>query len=453
MKKVLTFILFMSIGFVYSQEDSLIVSALKNGKVSGYWRNFLMVTTNHGDLKDWNALATGGLLKYETGAYHNFKIGIGYYTSYNLNISDITARDERTGRESRYDIGLFDITDPSKKEIHFLGELYLKYETKEHILTIGRQKMKTAFLNPEDGRMIPTLNQGIWYKNKQLKHTAFGLGWLTHIGVRSSTGFNKVENSISIYPVGRNLDGSASGYRNNISSAGIGIASVTYKRNKWRVHAIDYFVENVFNTAYLLADYKVKSFGLDWKISGQYVRQDQVNNGGNVELNKAYFQSNSSNTFGFQLQARTKSKWTFSGNYNRITGHGRFLFPREWGRETLFTFQKRERSEGVGDMHAWVIVVSKKLVFKNESSVVVKVGYGQYYRPDVTNTRLNKFAMPANDQLNVDLFYNFGKPLKGLGFEYLMTYKGAIGNTYENDNFVINKVDMFNHSLIMNYRF
>ena len=97
--------------------------------------------------------------------------------------------------------------------------------------------------------------------------------------------------------------------------------------------------------------------------------------------------------------------------------------------------------------------MAKNWKFKNGGLFKAKIGYGQYYRPDAKSFETNKYAMPANDQLNIDVFYDFGGALKGLGFEYLITYKGAIGNTYDNANFIINKVDMWNHNVVMNYRF
>ena len=80
----------------------------------------------------------------------------------------------------------------------------------------------------------------------------------------------------------------------------------------------------------------------------------------------------------------------------------------------------------------------------------MKVGYGHYYRPDVKEFHLNKYAMPANDQLNIDFYYFLGKHLQ---LEYLLTRKGLLGNSYENPNFEINKVNMWHHNIIMNYKF
>ena len=64
---------------------------------------------------------------------------------------------------NRYEIGLFDIEDPSnKKDIDRLEELYLKYNFKNATITVGKQLINTPFINLQDGRMRPTVVEGVW---------------------------------------------------------------------------------------------------------------------------------------------------------------------------------------------------------------------------------------------------------------------------------------------------
>ena len=86
--------------------------------------------------------------------------------------------------------------------------------------------------------------------------------------------------------------------------------------------------------------------------SFQVVRQDAVSDGGNKDAAKSYFKKGSkSMSFGGKLGWKN-NRWETSLNYNRITAHGRYLMPREWGRDPFFTFLPRERNEGLGDVHA-----------------------------------------------------------------------------------------------------
>lgn len=455
MKRVLTIAFSWISIFAFAQEEAAdLKEAFTKGQASGYVRSFFMATQNEGSLQDWTALAIGGKLKYNTARYKGFSVGAAFYNTFNLGISDITTLDPTTGRPSRYESGLFDVNDLSKKEINLLGELYLDYKYKQHMLTVGRFMVKTPFLNPEDGRMIPTLESGVWYNYKSKnKKSSFDAMWITHIAARSTSEFMTVANSIGSYPVGKNPDGSNSNYRGNLSSAGMAVLAYKYQGDRFGLKAYDYFVENIFNTAFVEPSLKFKKSEVEHKVSGQYLLQTKVNDGGNEDPTMAYVHDDVAQVMGAQYKLTTKKKWSFSANWNYVTAQGRFVFPREWGREFLFTFQKRERLEGVGNTHAWMVDAKKSISMKKAGVLDVTVGYGQYYRPEANNFELNKYAFPANDQLNLDVFWFTRSDKKGLVVELLLTYKGSLGDTFENPNFTLNKMNMMNYNLVLNYLF
>lgn len=144
------------------------------------------------------------------------------------------------------------------------------------------------------------------------------------------------------------------------------------------------------------------------------------------------------------------NRWETSLNYNRITAHGRYLMPREWGRDPFFTFLPRERNEGLGDVHA----IMGKINYKLPSlKLTASAAFGFYKLPEVTNFALNKYGLPSYNQLNVDIRYQFAGLLKGLETQFLYVYKDKTGNSYDNDKYVINKVDMNLWNLVFNYQF
>lgn len=434
-------------------QSTSVKDAFKKGKTTGYIRSFFMATQNEGDLQDWNALAIGGFLKYQTSSYYGFSFGAAFYNSMNLGISDITVRDAQTNKESRYESGLFDVNDLTNREVSILGELYLKYQNNGHNLTIGRYKLKTPFLNPEDGRMIPTLEQGVWYNYlSSTKKWSVDATWITHIAARSTSEFMSTGRSVGSYPQGKNPDGSNSNYKGNVHSAGLGIVAFNYKDEHFGFKAYDYHFDNVFNMPFVEGYVKFGGERFTHKISGQYGAQFKMGNGGNEDPTKAYVHDDLAQVIGAQYQIKLPKGCIVSGNWNYITDNGRFLFPREWGREFFFVFQKRERLEGAGNTQAWMIDIKREFAMGNQT-LAVKIGYGQYLRPEANSFELNKYAFPANDQLNVDIFFYTRKDRKGLVIEWLTSYKGAIGNTFENPNFIINKVNMINHNIVLNYLF
>ena len=178
-----------------------------------------------------------------------------------------------------------------------------------------------------------------------------------------------------------------------------------------------------------------------------------MNKGGNEELNKAFFQTKEARLWGAQLQFIPQNKLTISINYNHIGKEGRFLFPREWGREFLFTFQRRERNEGTGNAHAWTTQVSKTWSWTGSHKLKLNAGYGHYYRPSANDVTYNKYTLPANSQTNFGVLYHFGGILKGMRLEYLVAYKRLLDSTVSNPRFIINRVNMWNHNLVLNYQF
>lgn len=444
----------MSVALSQKKDTLSFFEHIASGKLSGYSRTFFMATQNQGALKDWSSLATGGLLKYETKAFHSFSAIIGYYQANNLMINKgMTQPDSITGKYSRYETGLYDLQDLNKKEISLLGELSLNYSKNSFTGTIGRFKLISPFINPEDGRMIPTLVQGGWLKYQPSKKILIQGGYISHIAVRGTSKFNTVANSIGIFPLGKNDSGKISDYKGNLSSKGIGVINVKIDRKKWGVNAWDYYVDNIFNTSILEPFVKFGKKKFQHKLSAQHVYQVKLNSGGNADQSKAYFTDKSAQIYGAQYILSVNKKWNFSANWNYITGQGQFLFPREWGREFIFVFQKRERLEGVANTQAWVVDAKRNFVIKEKHLFNVSLGYGQYYRPDVKDFSNNKYGFPANDQLNVDLFFFSRKDKKGLGIEWLTVFKRALGDTYNNPNFILNKVNMINHNLVLHYRF
>jgi hypothetical protein len=73
--------------------------------------------------------------------------------------------------------------------------------------------------------------------------------------------------------------------------------------------------------------------------------------------------------------------------------------------------------------------------------------------PDVKNYALNKYGLPSYTQLNIDLSYEFIDFLEGLELQALYVHKTNQGETYQNEKYIINKVNMSNYNLILNFHF
>ena len=431
---------------VGAQSDTL----QSGGKFSGQWRTHFMSTLNKGELKDFSALATGGKLKYQYHFGQHLEVGAAFYSSFNLGISDISATDPVTGKTSRYEAGLFNLQDLTQKEIVLLGEAYLKFKLRYHEVTMGRMKVETHLLNSQDGRMIPNLEQGVWYTQKPNEKLAFGLGIFNKIAPRSTDRFYGIGGSIGTYPVGRNPDGNPSGYSGNTSSDFLAVGNIRWNPTKSVLLKIsDYWVDNVFHTLYVEPAYDFDIGNKKLNLSTQWIHQDRLNEGGNADPSKRYFSDQAANVYGLQLSL--KGKTTVSLGYNRIAHTGRFLFPREWGRESLFSFQKRERSEGNADTYALLMTIDKNWTF-NSGKLHSILSTGRHWKATVATAEDNKYALPNYTHLNLDLFYTSAR-LKNLQPEFLLTYKRGNGEIPDNAYLFLNKVDLLHINLVVNYNF
>ena len=434
-------------------DSTSILSAFRKGTFSGHFRYYFMATDNKEGLTDYYANAVGGGIKFETGKFKNFQVGVSGFFVYNIGSSDLSIPDSKTKQMNRYETGLFDIEDPSnKKDIDRLEELYIKYHFKSNHITLGKQLINTPFINLQDGRMRPTEVEGIWTEINSIKKIRLQVGYLYGISPRSTVKWFKVAESIGVYPVGVNDEGIKSAYAGNLESKGIFLAGITTQLNEnLKLQFWNQYTENIFNSAMLQADYEYpltqnsKLFA-----AAQFVRQDAVDDGGNEDPSKTYFEKGArAITFGTRLGWKN-DKWETSLNYNRITADGRYLMPREWGRDPFFTFLPRERNEGLGDAHAVVGKFNYKIP---KARVTTSIAIGHYELPDVTDFKLNKYGIPSYNQLNIDARYKFGGILKGLETQLLFVYKGKTGNSYGNDKYVINKVDMSLWNIVFNYQF
>jgi hypothetical protein len=438
---------------VETVDTNSILAAFKRGHFNGHFRYFFMATDNKSGLTDYYANAAGGGIRYETALFHGFQFAVSGFYTFNIGSSDLSKKDTASGQFNRYEIALFDVNNANnKKDIDRLEEFYLKYRYKNASVTLGRQLLNTPFINLQDGRMRPTGVEGIWMELNEVKKIKIEGGLLYAVSPRGTTKWYSIGESMGIYPTGVNADGTKSLYSNNISSKALALVGINFKAGKnLKLQAWNVYTENVFNTAMLQADLNFVQknesvvFG-----AAQIINQHALNDGGNKDPAKTYFEKGGS-SLSFGARAGWKNKtWETGINYNRITGKGRYLMPREWGREPFFTFLPRERNEGLGDVHALMAKVNYNIP---KARIKTSLAAGYYNLPDVKNFRLNKYGLPSFSQLNGDIRYSFTGMFNGLEAQLLLTGKINNGETYHNNKFVFNKVNMMLYNLVLNYHF
>ncbi|MBK6364700.1 MAG: hypothetical protein IPF52_14875 [Saprospiraceae bacterium] len=435
-----------------SVTDSMtLLSAFKKGKVNGHFRYFFSATDNKGDLSDYYASAVGGGLRFETATYKGFSSGISGFYLFNAGSGDLLKKDSLTGQPNRYEISLFDLTNTeSLEEINRVEEFFIKYQKNDFKVTFGRQLLNTPFINLQDGRMRPTAAEGFWVEAPVSKMHGFQLGWVYGMAPRSTSKWYDIGESVGLYTTGIDTSGERSKYSKNVNTKGAFLFNYHLKPiSGLEINLWNLYFDNVFNITLLQAEMERSLGNGTGYLGSQNAMQVKVGQGGNVDSEKAYYQ-NKNNVFilGGRLGWKNK-KWDHSLNVNRISDGGKFLMPREWGRDYFYTFMPRERNEGQGDVTAIVV----KSVYKMNKDLSVIAMLGKVHLSDVENFYLNKYGLPSYLQLNMDIRYRFSGWLQGLEAQFLFVNKWKQGENYDNLRYVIHKVDMQLYNVILNFRF
>lgn len=453
MKFILTCSLVFGFFFAIGQEIKPDTFSLKRiftkGDLKGSIRQFSMFTNNSEGLTDYYAMAIGAGLNYESRLWKNFQINFGGFFVHDLGSSDFSKIDPVANTISRYDAGLFDVLELNNSLISRVEKMNVRYFFKNSNLTFGKQIIKSPLVNPQDGRMTSSMMEGLYADINPTKKLHLEVGWLYRSSPRSTFEWFKIGNSIGTYPMGVSVDSKKSNYFSNVDSKGLLILGGNYAflRNA-KLTAWNYMIENVSNTSFFQWNQTLPTSKIYYGL--QLISQKALNSGGNLDQTKTYMAAGSKSLiFGSSL-GLIWGKNNFNINYSRITEKGRFQFPREWGRDPLFTFLQRERNEGLGDVHAFTGNFSKSLAHKK---LQLDIGAGKYVLPDVKNSRLNKYGMPSYSQLNVAMKYSPKRMFDGLEFQVLFVRKWNNGELYNDQKYRINKVDMSNTNVILNYNF
>ncbi len=414
----------------------------RNGKANGKSRIYYMNTDNENPLTDYHGLGIGAGIGYKTPTFKGLSAGMSGYFIINAYSSDFSEPDSITRNPNRYELGLFDVTDPTNKSnLYRLEDLWVKYVYKKSKILYGQFTPDFLFINAQDGRMSPTLVRGLDTRFKTSRFD-FRLSWLTAFSPRSTVKWYKSSESIGIYSSGLDVNGNPSKYAGNINTKGVLLAEVSLPIDKKMLSGKlgSMTVAQLFQNWYGNINFKKGNWSSEVLLIRQY----------SLKSNNEFYitQNNKANVFSTRV-SRKIEKYNLDLNYTRIGKNGRYLMPREWGRDPFYTFLPRERNEGLGDVNAF----SSNLTFTPKQNLSLKASAGRYYLPSTKNFTLNKYAMPSYAQYNLEIAHAFTGFLKGLNIKALYVRKNALDRQIENPKLIFNKVNLNLYNLILNYSF
>lgn len=415
-----------------------------------HFRTFWMNTNYPGqEFKEDYALGMslnlGAGVSYRT----NWKFHFGYRAFANVTSSEIWEPDPLSGQANRYETGLFDLLDTRDRFFGKLETLSLEYSTAKVGVKAGRMGINSDWVNAQDGRLSPTAIEGlnVWFTPNSLwKFSLLGIG---RMSIRGSSDWFSVGHTVGIFPVGRTVSGKPAQYFGNTKSDWMGIWEVNRKLGKdAKIHFSNTIAHNLFSTYWVTMEKnpKLKSSTLILGFQGGY--QHGIGQGGNENSDLKYKEPSDKN---FALSGRVgvkNTKWTMHLNYTHVGGKGRWLSPREWGKDAWYTFISRERNEGFESVNALVAYAEYQVA---KTSIAVYGHIGFHWLTDIQDAAGNKYNFPSYRQINMGVKY-LPKKIENMDFHLLLVSKDPLEDKNLSPNQIYNKVEMIHFNAIVNWR-
>lgn len=391
-----------------------------NGWIGGHFRNYTMATINAGDLTDYYTNATGAAFHYETANLYGFRLGIKGIFTYNLFGSDLNAIDPIAGKSAKWEKELYDINNPyNTKHMDRLEELYLKYENHEIEVVLGKQDIgRTPLLSRRDGRMKPFVFEGISLAYNRPEKARLSAAWLFAASPRSMVEWYAMNETIGKQANGVQPNGVKANYHKTAQTKGVGFVGIecapntNVKANYW----LFYFDQLFFaNYAELILENNSTTLGIQSIVELPHKKQSAL------EYEKRYMQPDELPALlAAKLEYRLKHfKWSL--NASKIFKSGRFLFPRELGREAVYTSVPRSWVDGLGAAE----LVTLKCDFAPQNPKWKGFSINQAFTSAWLHQSpaFNKYQLASYFQSNTFLRYRFNHFLKGYEIALLYIYK------------------------------
>lgn len=415
------------------------------GEIEGHIRNYFMSTLNDGLLKDYYTDAIGGSIAFKTKEYKGFELGVKGIFTFEAFTSNLNEPDPTTGLVSKWEHELYDINDyNNQNDLDRLEELYLKYSFDSGYITYGKLAIEeTPLLNESDGRMKPFAFRGFWLQLHKRNHV-LNLSWLDRISPRSTVEWYNFNEAIGLVDTGFQPNGTPSHYHDKTESKGIATLQYETKFNRFDFRANHYYLHHIFNTSLIELDYNKGNwfFGLQYAL--------QFSNGFQKRLDYAerYMQPNENGQVLSAKLAFHSGDWKFGAAYTRAFDTGRFLFPKELGRDHFFTSISRSRLEGLGDVHVFTLYGDYTL---NLEGLTLGVELTKLSGPQINDFEFNKYNIDEYYQINTKMHYELHGFLEGLQFDVLYVFKKNLNNS--DPIHIFNQSNFHQINFVTNYVF
>jgi hypothetical protein len=281
------------------------------------------------------------------------------------------------------------------------------------------------------------------------KNWKVGFWVIERISVRGSSEWLGVGETVGIYPQGRSTLGKPGNYFGHTTSNWLGITELDRQlRNGGKLHFSNTLAQNLFSTWWASFEKNKKFNSGTWALGLQSGLQHGIGTGGNSDPNLAYKLPSDVN---YAISGRVgwrNERWITHLNYTHVGGEGRWLSPREWGKDAWYTFIPRERNEGFQSVDAVVGYLEYRF---EKVPVQVYAHGGIHWLSSPMDVAANKYNFPSYSQINIGVKHQ-SKLVKNLDFHLILVSKAALSSEKLTPNQIYNKVELLHFNGILNWR-
>jgi len=429
------------------------ISQRNVGEFTGNARYVAMSTRQFHQQMNAHAQAISLMLKYTSPVYKHFQTGISGAWIQSLYTSDLGFQDPVTGARNRYEIGLFDQAHYRYKPSLFRAEeLYIRYTSHAFSVITGRYALDIPFINEQDGRMRPTLVQGVSAVGNLHSKWKMDAGWLNAVLPRGTMHWMHFPASTGVYAAGKARTGLGLSNTDSFTSSGVLYASLQFQpTTNFQAEALSQTFAGVMHHSYLQVRWgNIEADSGKFMLAMRVIRQDAIHSADAVDHVSRFIESGQN---AWILSSRIARRWKrhlFMLNHTRITVQGKFLMPREWGREPFYTFIPRERLEGAGNVHAISFVYENRPMSKHW---FVSLAISSVKMPSVYDTRLNTYGIGSYLHSKCEVgMYPIPKK-QNWELRLLLIHKYPLGPQIPQIQHMVNKVRLLHLTITLNYTF
>lgn len=413
-------LLIFSSFYLFGQEAESWTEAFEKGQVHGHARHFFM-NTLHPSGTQYRASAAGGLIRFQSGSWKGFKVGVGGTFTSRIFSNDLFKIDPQTGKSSRWERELFDIVHPDTfTNITRLEDLYIHYDANRFSVSWGKKEIPHApMVNKADGRMNTYAFDGGQLGFKATDSLQFNALWIRQIAPRSMTSWYRFSHAIGLANNGFQPDGTPADYANATNSAGIFQFSAEQKSSFGRFSLWYTQLHKMNHTLWAQWHQHVRQW--TFGVIGVYQVPDAFQE--KLTYQERLMQPDEvAQVLSFTTK-RNRGAWGYTAAFTKAFDRGRFLTPRELGRDHFFTSIPRSRLDGMGNVDIYLIRVDYKL----NSNAQILVEGTRINGPERNHFQWNKYNLDSHYQFNfrVNLTSKNGI-FKGLHWDVLYVYKTSV---------------------------